>query len=164
MNCERHNCEVMTGESRVVTAPVGTRLEEARDRLPRHRIEKLPVVDPDGTLRGLITVKDIQKRKQYPDSCKDGFGRLRVAAAIGTGGDFLERVAELIRVEVDAIVVDSAHGHSTGVLDAATKVRELLVDRDLVVGNVATFEGAADLCAVCAVADMLGMGYGASFT
>jgi len=163
-NFERPIREVMTGEARLVTAPVGTTLEEARDTLHRHRIEKLPVVDPDGTLRGLITVKDIQKRKQYPDSCKDGFGRLRVAAAIGTGGDFLERVAELIRVEVDAIVVDSAHGHSTGVLDAATKVRELLVDRDLVVGNVATFEGAADLCAVGADAVKVGMGPGATCT
>jgi IMP dehydrogenase len=163
-NFERPIREVMTGEARLVTAPVGTTLEEARDTLHRHRIEKLPVVDPDGTLRGLITVKDIQKRKQYPDSCKDGFGRLRVAAAIGTGGDYLERVAELIRAEVDAIVVDSAHGHSTGVLDAATKVRELLVERDLIVGNVATYEGAADLCAVGADAVKVGMGPGATCT
>jgi IMP dehydrogenase len=163
-NFERPIREVMTGEARLVTAPVGTTLEEARDTLHRHRIEKLPVVDADGTLRGLITVKDIQKRKQYPGACKDDLGRLRVAAAIGTGGDFLERVAELIRAEVDAIVVDSAHGHSSGVLDAATRVRELLSDRDLIVGNVATFEGAADLVAVGADAVKVGMGPGSTCT
>ena len=163
-NFERPIREVMTGEARLVTTTVGTTLEEARDTLHRHRIEKLPVVDADGTLRGLITVKDIQKRKQYPDSCKDSLGRLRVAAAVGTGGDYLERVAELINVEVDAIVVDSAHGHSTGVLDAATKIREMLVDRDLIVGNVATYEGATDLCAVGADAVKVGMGPGATCT
>ncbi len=156
--------EVMTPETRLVTAPVGTTLEEAREILHRHRIEKLPVVDQAGNLRGLITVKDIQKRKQYPDSCKDHLGRLRVAAAVGTGGDFLERVQELIRAEVDAIVVDSAHGHSTGVIAAAEKVRALLSDRDLIVGNVATYEGALDLCSVGADAIKVGMGPGSTCT
>ena len=156
--------EVMTPESRLVTAPVGTTLEEAREILHRHRIEKLPVVDPAGRLRGLITVKDIQKRKQYPDSCKDHLGRLRVAAAIGSGGDFLERLAALIDAEVDAIVVDSAHGHSTGVIAAAEKVRSLLKDKDLVVGNVATYEGAQDLVALGADAVKVGMGPGSICT
>jgi IMP dehydrogenase len=163
-NFERPIREVMTGEARLVTTPVGTTLEEARETLHRHRIEKLPVVDADGTLRGLITVKDIQKRKQYPDSCKDSLGRLRVAAAVGTGGDYLERVAELLKAEVDAIVVDSAHGHSNGVIEAAEKIRELLVDRDLIVGNVATYEGAADLAALGADAVKVGMGPGSTCT
>jgi IMP dehydrogenase len=163
-NFERPIREVMTGEARLVTTPVGTTLEEARDILHRHRIEKLPVVDTDGRLLGLITVKDIQKRKQYPDSCKDELGRLRVAAAVGTGGDYLERVAELMRAEVDAIVVDSAHGHSTGVLDAATRIREMLTDRDLIVGNVATYEGALDLVGVGADAVKVGMGPGSTCT
>jgi IMP dehydrogenase len=163
-NFERPIREVMTGEARLVTTTVGTTLEEARDILHRHRIEKLPVVDTDGRLLGLITVKDIQKRKQYPDSCKDELGRLRVAAAVGTGGDYLERVAELMRAEVDAIVVDSAHGHSTGVLDAATRIREMLTDRDLIVGNVATYEGALDLVGVGADAVKVGMGPGSTCT
>jgi IMP dehydrogenase len=161
---ERPIREVMTGEARLVTTPVGTTLEEARDILHRHRIEKLPVVDAEGRLCGLITVKDIQKRKQYPDSCKDSLGRLRVAAGIGTGGDFLERVTELIKAEVDAIVVDSAHGHSSGVIEAATKVREFMGDRDLIVGNVATYEGAADLAALGADAVKVGMGPGSTCT
>jgi IMP dehydrogenase len=161
---ERPIREVMTGEARLVTTPVGTTLEEARDTLHRHRIEKLPVVDAQGTLRGLITVKDIQKRKQYPDSCKDELGRLRVAAAIGVGGDYLERLAELIKAEVDAIVLDSAHGHSVGVIEAATKARALLVGRDLIVGNVATYEGAADLAAIGADAVKVGMGPGSTCT
>ena len=161
---ERPIREVMTPHERLVTAPIGTTLEEARAILHRHRIEKLPVVDPQGNLRGLITVKDIQKRKQYPESCKDHLGRLRVAAAIGTGGDFLERVEELVRAEVDAIVVDSAHGHSSGVIEAAEKVRALLADRDLVIGNVATYEGARELCAVGADAVKVGMGPGSTCT
>jgi IMP dehydrogenase len=163
-NFERPIHEVMTGENRLITAPVGTTLEEAKEILHRHRIEKLPVVDTAGNLRGLITVKDIQKRKQYPNSCKDHLGRLRVAAAIGTGGDFLERLAELVKAEVDAIVVDSAHGHSTSVIAAAEKVRSLLNDRDLIVGNVATYEGAADLAALGADAVKVGMGPGSICT
>jgi IMP dehydrogenase len=161
---ERPIREVMTPPERLVTAPVGTTLEQAREILHRHRIEKLPVVDPNGNLRGLITVKDIQKRKQYPDSCKDHLGRLRVAAAIGSGGDFLERLDALIKAEVDAIVVDSAHGHSTAVIAAAEKVRALLNDRDLVVGNVATYEGAQDLVALGADAVKVGMGPGSICT
>jgi IMP dehydrogenase len=163
-NFERPIQDVMTGEKRLITAPVGTTLEEAREILHRHRIEKLPVVDSAGNLRGLITVKDIQKRKQYPSSCKDHLGRLRVAAAIGTGGDFLERLSELVKAEVDAIVVDSAHGHSTSVIEAAEKVRSLLKDRDMIVGNVATFEGARDLASLGADAVKVGMGPGSICT
>jgi IMP dehydrogenase len=163
-NFERPIREVMTPESRLITTPVGTTLDEAREILHRHRIEKLPVVDAQGNLRGLITVKDIQKRKQYPISCKDHLGRLRVAAAIGTGGDWIERMQELIKVEVDAVVIDSAHGHSKGVIEAGEKAREILTDRDLVLGNVATYEGAAALVAVGADAVKVGMGPGSTCT
>jgi IMP dehydrogenase len=148
----------------LITAPVGTTLEEARSILHQHRIEKLPVVDADFQLKGLITVKDIQKREKHPNACKDHLGRLRVAAAVGTGGDFLERAAELVRADVDAIVVDSAHGHSRGVVKAAERLRESLADRDLVVGNVATREGAADLAALGVDAVKVGMGPGSTCT
>jgi IMP dehydrogenase len=160
---DRPVSEVMTSTG-LITAPVGTTLEEARSILHQHRIEKLPVVDRDFQLRGLITVKDIQKRTQHPNACKDQLGRLRVAAAIGSGGDFLERAAELVRADVDAIVVDSAHGHSRGVMQAAEQLRELLKDRDLVVGNVGTREGAADLVALGVDAVKVGMGPGATCT
>jgi IMP dehydrogenase len=160
---ERPVSEVMTATG-LITAPVGTTLEEARSILHQHRIEKLPVVDRDFNLRGLITVKDIQKRAQHPNACKDQLGRLRVAAAVGAGGDFLERAAELVRADVDAVVIDSAHGHSRGVMQAAAKLRELLPDRDLVVGNVGTREGAADLVALGADAVKVGMGPGATCT
>jgi IMP dehydrogenase len=160
---ERRVGDVMTSTG-LITAPVGTTLEEARSILHKHRIEKLPVIDHDFNLKGLITVKDIQKRAQHPNASKDHLGRLRVAAGVGSTGDFLERAAELIRADVDAIVVDSAHGHSRGVMKAAERLRELLGDRDLVVGNVATREGAADLVALGADAVKVGMGPGATCT
>ncbi|HET6681841.1 MAG TPA: IMP dehydrogenase [Gemmatimonadaceae bacterium] len=129
----------------LVTAPVGTTLDEAERVLGQHRIEKLPVVDADGTLRGLITVKDIHKRRQYPDSNKDRHGRLRVAAAIGAGGDYLSRAQALIDAGVDVLVIDTAHGHSIGVLDATSRVRDAFPDGQLIVGNIATREGAQAL-------------------
>src|SRR5499426_3843289 len=113
----RRVLEVMTRE-RLITAPVGTTLEQARETLAKYRIEKLPVVDADGRLKGLITVKDIEKRIKHPDACKDALGRLRVAAAVGAAGDTLERAQELVRAGVDALVVDSAHGHSAAVIEA----------------------------------------------
>ncbi len=155
--------EVMTS-GRLVTAPVGTTLEQARAILQEHRIEKLPVVDAAGRLAGLITVKDIEKRIKHPDACKDARGRLRVAAAIGAGGDFLERAAELVRVDVDALVVDSAHAHSAGVMKTAEAVRERFPDVDLVVGNVGTFEGARAIADLGADAVKVGMGPGAICT
>jgi len=163
VNLDRPVREVMTS-SGLITVPVGTTLEEARSILHQHRIEKLPVVDSDFQLKGLITVKDIQKRAQHPNACKDHLGRLRVAAAVGSGGDFLERAAELVRADVDAIVIDSAHGHSSGVIEAAERLREVLTDRDLVVGNVATREGAADLAALGVDAVKVGMGPGSTCT
>ncbi|HVP38475.1 MAG TPA: IMP dehydrogenase [Candidatus Saccharimonadales bacterium] len=155
--------QVMTREN-LVTAPVGTTLEQAQGILHRHRIEKLPVVDGAGVLRGLITVKDIQKRIQYPHAAKDGRGRLRVGAAVGAVGDYRERAQELVRAGADVLVVDSAHGHSAAVMRAAEALREAFPDVDLAVGNVATAEGARDLVALGADAVKVGMGPGSICT
>jgi IMP dehydrogenase len=159
----RRVAEVMTRE-RLITAPVGTTLEQARDILARHRIEKLPVVDGENRLRGLITVKDIEKRIRHPLACKDSLGRLRVAAAIGAGGDYLERAQELARSGVDAVVIDSAHGHSEGVLAAARALRGVVKGADLVVGNVGTAEGAKAVADAGADGVKVGMGPGAICT
>jgi IMP dehydrogenase len=159
----RRVAQVMT-KDRLVTAPVGTTLVQARDILAKHRIEKLPVVDADGRLRGLITVKDIEKRIRHPHACKDTLGRLRVAAAVGAGGDYLERAQELLKVGVDALVVDSAHGHSAGVLESARTLRSAISGADLVVGNVGTAEGAKAVADAGADAVKVGMGPGAICT
>ena len=155
--------EVMTKE-RLITAPVGTTLVQARDILAKHRIEKLPVVDDAGMLRGLITVKDIEKRIKHPDACKDSLGRLRVAAAVGAAGDFLERAVELVKVGVDALVIDSAHGHSIGVIEATQALRNAIKGADLVVGNVGTADGAKAVADAGADAVKVGMGPGAICT
>jgi IMP dehydrogenase len=160
---DRPVSEVMTRE-RLVTAPVGTTLEQARAILARHRIEKLPVVDAEGRLKGLITVKDIEKRIRHPQACKDSLGRLRVAAAVGAGGDAYERGAELVRAGVDALVLDSAHAHSRGVLETAERMRAAFPEVDLVVGNVGTAEGARAVAATGADAVKVGMGPGAICT
>src|SRR3989442_8920834 len=132
-------------KDKLVTAPVGTTLDEAERILGRHRIEKLPVVDQHGVLRGLITVKDIFKRRQHPDANKDRHGRLRVAAAVGAAGDAQPRAKALLDAGCDVIVVDSAHGHAQGVLDTLACLREAFPDAQLVGGNVATAEGARAL-------------------
>jgi IMP dehydrogenase len=134
----------MTHEG-LITTPVGTTLDEAERVLAEHRIEKLPVVDGEGVLRGLITVKDIFKRRQFPNANKDGHGRLRVAAAVGAGGEASSRAGALIGAGCDVIVVDSAHGHSEGVLRTISTIRETFPDVQLVGGNVASEEGAAEL-------------------
>ncbi len=134
---DRPLSEAMTKDG-LITAPAGTTLDEAERILGKHRIEKLPVVDEAGKLIGLITVKDIHKRRQYPNAAKDQHGRLMVAAAIGAGGDFIARANALIDAGVDALIVDTAHGHSQGVLDATAKVRETYPDVQLVAGNIAT--------------------------
>ena len=136
--------EVMTSEG-LVTAPIGTSLEDAEEILRHHKIEKLPVVDSEGRLEGLITVKDIFKRRQFPNATKDDRGRLRAGAAVGAGPRDLERAMALAEAGVDVIVVDTAHGHAQGVLDAVTRVREALPDTPLIAGNVATKEGASAL-------------------
>ena len=134
----------MTSE-RLITAPQGTTLDEAEKIMGRYRIEKLPVVDAAGKLIGLITVKDIHKRRQYPNSNKDQHGRLRVAAAIGAAGDFMDRAKALVAAGVDVLIIDTAHGHAEGVLQATAKVRAALPDVQLVAGNIATREGAKAL-------------------
>jgi IMP dehydrogenase len=159
----RRVAEVMTRDG-LITAPVGTTLVQAKDILAKHRIEKLPVVDDERRLRGLITVKDIEKRIRHPHACKDELGRLRVAAAVGAGGDYLERAQELLRVGVDALVVDSAHGHSAGVLEAARALRAAVSGADMVVGNVGTAEGAKAVADAGADAVKVGMGPGAICT
>jgi IMP dehydrogenase len=160
---QRDIADVMTSEN-LITAPEGTTLEEAAKILHRNRIEKLPVVAPDGTLKGLITVKDIQKKLDYPSSCKDDQGRLRVGAAVGVGTDLLERVAMLVEHGVDVIVLDSAHGHSANILDAARRVRKEYSELPMVVGNIATAEGARALIDAGADAIKVGMGPGSICT
>ncbi len=136
--------DLMTTEN-LITAPIGTTLELAQDILQRYKIEKLPVVDDDGRLAGLITYKDIMKVEDYPNSCKDSLGRLVVGAAVGVTDDLLQRVDALVGVGVDVICVDTAHGHSQGVLDAIKMVREQYADLQIIGGNVATGEGAMAL-------------------
>jgi IMP dehydrogenase len=147
----------------LVTVPVGTTLEEARAVLHRHKIEKLPVVDADGRLKGLITVKDISKRIQYPLATKDEQGRLRVAAAVGTGPEALERAAALVDEDVDVLVVDTSHGHSHGVIEAVRALRGRF-DVPVVAGNVATPEAVEALVDAGADAVKVGMGPGAICT
>jgi IMP dehydrogenase len=155
--------QVMTRD-RLVTAPVGTTLEEAERLLQQHRVEKLPVVDEHGNLCGLITVKDIQKKRRYPNATKDDKGRLRVGAAVGATGDFLERAQELAKAKVDVLVVDTAHAQSTRVLEAVRTLRRELTSVDLVAGNVATFEGACDLVKLDVDAIKVGVGPGSICT
>jgi IMP dehydrogenase len=143
-NMNRPIAEAMTREG-LVTAPVGTTLEEAEHILGRHRIEKLPVVDDHGILKGLITVKDIFKRREFPDANKDHHGRLLVAAAVGVGRETQARAKALVDAGVDVLVIDSAHGHSAGVLNTVAAVRNALPDAQLVGGNVATADGAKAL-------------------
>ena len=151
-------------KDRLVTAPVGTTLDEAERILAKGRIEKLPVVDAEGRLRGLITVKDIHKRRQFPTANKDGHGRLRVAAAIGAAGDFLSRARALVEAGVDALVIDTAHGHSDGVLRATVDVREKFPDVQLIVGNIATREAARALVERGVDAVKVGVGPGSICT
>lgn len=145
---------VMTKEN-LVTAPVGTSLEEAQKILGKHRIEKLPIVDDKFNLKGLITIKDIEKSIQYPNSAKDSKGRLLVGAAVGTSGNTLERVAELVKNKVDIITIDTAHGHSQGVIEMVKKVKALYPNLPVIAGNIATsaavealIDAGADVCKV----------------
>ncbi|MDX2262840.1 MAG: IMP dehydrogenase [Gemmatimonadales bacterium] len=160
---DRPIAEAMTREG-LVTAPVGTTLEEAEAILARHRIEKLPVVDGAGLLKGLITVKDIFKRREHPDANKDQHGRLRVAAAVGAGQEALVRARALIDAGVDVIVVDSAHGHSEGVLSTVATLREAFPSVQLVAGNIATEAGARALVERGVDAVKVGIGPGSICT
>ncbi len=154
--------EVMTAE--VVTAPVGTTLKQAREILRRHRIEKLPIVDRKGVLRGLVTTKDIIRQVEYPNATVDSRRRLRVAAAVGVGADAVERARALVAVESDALVIDTAHGHAQKVLETARKLRKLFPKLELVVGNVATAEGALAAAEAGATGVKVGVGPGSICT
>jgi IMP dehydrogenase len=154
---------VMTSEG-LVTVPVGTTLTEAQVVLGKHRIEKLPVVDANGMLRGLITVKDIQKKIKYPLATKDDRGRLRVGAAVGTGGDAMKRVEALVEEDVDLIVVDTSHGHATAVIDMVRQVRDAFPDLALISGNVATEDAAEALISAGSDGIKAGIGPGSICT
>ncbi len=155
--------QVMTKQP-LVTVPIGTTLDEAKIKLQKHRIEKLLVVDDNGLLKGLITVKDIQKAIRYPNAAKDELGRLRVAAAIGATGDFLERAQELINCRADAIVIDTAHGHSSRVIDAVKKIKRKFSDIEIIAGNVATAEATRSLIDAGVDAVKVGIGGGSICT
>jgi len=162
-NLEQSVSSVMTKEN-LVTVPVGTTLEEAERLLQQHRIEKLLVVDQHFNLKGLITVKDIQKKLEYPRATKDEHGRFRVGAAIGATGDFLDRAVELARFNVDVLALDTAHGHSTRVMEAIRIVKQRLPNLQVVAGNVGTYEGARDLIALGIDGLKVGIGPGSICT
>src|SRR5438874_449283 len=154
---------VMT-KDHLITVSVGTTLEQAEEILHRHRVEKLLVVDDQYNLKGLITVKDIQKKLKYPSAAKDSHGRLRVGAAIGATGDFLERAQELASCNLDLLAIDSAHGHSTRVLEAIQTIKSKLPEVDLIAGNVGTFDGACELARAGVDAIKVGIGPGSICT
>ncbi|MHB9943217.1 IMP dehydrogenase [Clostridium sporogenes] len=156
-NYEKKIEEVMTKEN-LITAPENTTIEEAKDILKSHKIEKLPLVDKDNNLRGLITIKDIEKVKKFPNSAKDSRGRLLCGAAVGVTKDIMERVDALVKAQVDIITVDTAHGHSKGVIEGVKKIKEKYPDIQIIAGNVATAEATRDL--INAGADCIKIGIG----
>jgi IMP dehydrogenase len=162
-NVDQPVSSVMTKDN-LVTVPIGTTLDEAERILQRHRIEKLLVVDKDFNLKGLITVKDIQKKIEFPNATKDEHGRLRVGAAIGATGDFIERAQALAQEKVDVLTIDTAHGHSTRVMDAIREVKRKLPEVQLAAGNVATQDGAHDLISLGIDGLKVGMGPGSICT
>ena len=155
---------LMTPRDRLVTAPPGIELSDARRLLTANRIEKLPLVDDEGRVSGLVTLKDLSLADRYPRATRDGQGRLRVAAAIGIRGDYLERAAELIGADVDALVLDIAHGHADAAIEAVQELKSAWPDVEVVAGNVATGEGATDLAAAGADAVKVGIGPGFACT
>ncbi len=162
-NLDRPIKEVMTKEN-LVTAPVGTTIDEAREILKKHKIEKLPLVDDDNNLKGLITIKDIEKAVEYPNSAKDSRGRLLVGAAVGVSADVMERVQALVDANVDVVVVDTAHGHSVGVLNTVEKIKNRFPDLQIIAGNVATAEATRDLIERGADCVKVGIGPGSICT
>ena len=155
--------QVMTKDN-LVTVPVGTTLDEAEKILQKHRIEKLLVVDQDFNLKGLITVKDIQKKLEYPRAAKDDHGRLTVGAAVGATGDFLERAVEMAKAKADVLAIDTAHGHTERVMEAIKAIRRRLPEMQIVAGNVATYEAAKDLIALGIDGLKVGIGPGSICT
>ena len=162
-NLDRPIADIMTRDP-LFTVPVGTTLEQAREFLHQHKVEKLLVVDDRYMLKGLITVKDIQKMIKYPHACKDGLGRLRVGAAIGVGKDAAQRAEALVQANVDVLVIDTAHGHSQGVLDMVRRIRRQYPKIDLVAGNVATADATDALCELGVDAVKVGIGAGSICT
>ena len=162
-NVSRPVSEIMT-KDRLFTVPVGTTLDQARELLHTAKVEKLLVVDKEFKLRGLITVKDIQKAIKYPNACKDTLGRLRCGAAVGIAKDTLERATALVNAHVDVLVVDTAHGHSQGVIDIVQKIRKAFPDLDLIAGNVATAEATEALIDIGVDAVKVGIGAGSICT
>ena len=155
--------DCMTQEH-LITAPVGTSLEDAKKILGKHRIEKLPLIDADGNLKGLITIKDIEKAQKYPNSAKDGKGRLLAAAAVGVGADLMDRLDALVGAKVDILVVDTAHGHSKGVLEAIRKIKRTYPAIELIAGNIATSQATTALIEAGVDAVKVGMGPGSICT
>jgi IMP dehydrogenase len=155
--------ELMTKDE-LITVPVGTTLEQAKEILHRHKVEKLLVVDKDYNLKGLITVKDIQKQIKYPSACKDSLGRLRVGAAVGVTADVLDRAAALVEAKVDVIAIDTAHGHTSRVIETVEAIKKRFPELEVIAGNVGTQEGAADLVAAGVSAVKVGMGPGSICT
>jgi len=155
--------EIMTKEN-LITAPLGTTLSQAERILQKHKVEKLPVVDKGGVLKGLITFKDILKKKKHPHACKDQHGRLRVGAAVGVTADTLDRVEELVKADVDVVVVDTAHGHSQGVLEMVRRIRKRFPDLELIGGNVGTAEATKEMIRAGVDAVKVGIGPGSICT
>ncbi|MEQ8581167.1 MAG: IMP dehydrogenase [Marinoscillum sp.] len=162
-NMKRPIREIMTTEN-LVTAEVEVGLKEAEQILQEYKIEKLPIIDKDGKLTGLITYKDILKNKDRPNACKDEYGRLRVGAAVGVTPDMVDRIKALVNAGVDVVSIDTAHGHSKGVIDAAKNVKKAFPDLELIVGNIATYEAAEALAAAGADAVKVGVGPGSICT
>lgn len=162
-NMNRPIAEVMTSQN-LITTDVTTNLEKAAEILQNHKIEKLPVVDKNGKLIGLVTYKDITKAKDKPFACKDEKGRLRVAAAVGVAGDTIDRIDELVKAQVDAIIIDTAHGHSQGVLQMLKTAKNKYPEKDFIVGNIATAEAASELVFAGADAVKVGIGPGSICT
>jgi len=160
---DRPIADIMTREN-LITVPVGTTLDQAQEILHTHKVEKLLVVDQDYRLKGLITVKDIQKAIRYPNASKDDLGRLRVGAAIGIARDTMDRAEALVQAHVDVLVIDTAHGHSTGVMDVVRRIRERFTDVDIVAGNVATGAATEDLIRIGVDAVKVGIGAGSICT
>jgi IMP dehydrogenase len=162
-NFEKQISDVMTRDN-LVTAPVGTTLEQAKEILQQHKVEKLPLVDEHFILKGLITIKDIEKAKQFPNAAKDAQGRLLVGAAVGVSTDTFDRVEALVNANVDVVVIDTAHGHSKGVIDTVRAVRQKYPDLDIIAGNVATAEATEELIEAGASAIKVGIGPGSICT
>lgn len=162
-NLQRKIKEVMTSNN-LITAPVGTNLQDAKAILSKNKIEKLPLIDKNGALKGLITIKDIEKAVRYPNSARDKMGRLLVGAAIGVTSDVLERSEALLKAGVDVLVLDSAHGHSKGIIDCVSKIKKHFPNAQLIAGNIATAEAAQDLISAGADALKVGIGPGSICT